>query len=317
MLVGSLLSFPNGEGVVANESKKAFLKQLAERYGSLCKLERSQSLYEIAGGDVRIYIRYSKVHSGNRTFYGLREEDLRRLEGHPSLICFLWNGQAEPLLIPFSDYEDVFKSTSPAKDGQYKAQVYLEHDVTELYIARAGRFNVEGHFGWTELETLIDSASLETVPELSHSQVQTLLGAIGHIKDYDIWVPRNDRAKLDWSLAGQFKCRDTPPYGFEQVQSVLQQIDVIWIKRGSSELRALFEVEHSTPVYSGLLRFNDIHLLAPNLHPRFTVVANHTRRSLFVRQVNRPTFQVSGLSGLCTFLEYANVFGWYNRIRPK
>ena len=160
---------------MANEPKTAFLKELAERYGSLRKLGRSQSLFEIGDGAARVYIRYSKVHGENRTFYGLREQDLQELEGRPSLICFLWNGQTEPLLVPFSEYEEVFQSTSPAGDGQYKAQVYLQDDGTELYIAKAGRFNVEGHFGWGEMEALIDSARLGTVPEFSHSQMQTLL----------------------------------------------------------------------------------------------------------------------------------------------
>jgi hypothetical protein len=302
---------------MANKTKTAFLRELAERYGSLRKLDRSQSLYEIGDGAARVYIRYSKVHSGARTFYGLREEDLQKLEGHPSIICFLWNGQTEPLLVPFSEYEDVFQSTSPAGDGQYKAQVYLQDDGTELYIAKAGRFNVEGHFGWSELEALVDSASLGTVPDFSHSQMQTLLGAIGAVKGYDIWIPQSDRVKLDWSLTAHFECRDVPPYGFEPVESILQEVDVIWTPRGSSEMKALFEVEHSTPIYSGLLRFNDIHLVAPNLRPRFSIVANDTRRSLFVRQVNRPTFRMSGLSELCTFLEYINVFGWYNRIKNQ
>ena len=302
---------------MANETKTAFLKELNERYGSLRKLGRSQSLFEIGDGVARIYIRYSKVHSENRTFYGLREEDLQELEGHPSLVCFLWNDQVEPLLVPFSEYEDVFQSTSPAGDGQYKAQVYLQDDGTELYIAKAGRFNVEGHFGWGELEALVDSARLGTVPEFSHSQMQTFLGAIGAAKSYDIWIPPSDRVKLDWSVADRFGCCDVLPYGFELVKGILQEVDVIWIQRGSSELRALFEVEHSTPIYSGLLRFNDVHLVAPRLHPRFSIVANDTRRSLFVRQLNRPTFQMSGLGKLCTFLEYVNVFGWYNRIKAK
>jgi hypothetical protein len=70
---------------VTNKTKGEFLETLTNRYGgSLRKLDRSQSLYEMGGGVVRIYIRYSKVHPGNRTFYGLREEDLQRLEGHPS-----------------------------------------------------------------------------------------------------------------------------------------------------------------------------------------------------------------------------------------
>jgi len=303
---------------VATETKKAFLKELAERYGgSLRKLKRSRSLYEIGDGVVRIYIRYSRVHDKTRTFYGLREEDLQRLEGHPSILCFLWEGQSEPLLVPFSEYEDVFQSTSPAGDGQYKAQVYLQDEGAELYIARAGRFNVEGHFGWSELEALIDSTSLETVPEFSHSQMQTLLGGIGAVKGYDVWIPQGDRGKLDWSLTACFECRDVLPYGFETVESILQEVDVLWLHKGSSQLRALFEVEHSTPIYSGLLRFNDIHLVVPGLRPRFSIVSNDARRSLFVRQLRRPTFQVSGLSELCTFLEYTNVFGWHKRVQSQ
>jgi hypothetical protein len=303
---------------VANKTKTAFLKELNDRYGSsLRKLDRSQSLYEIGDGAVRIYIRYSRVHSEARTFYGLRDEDLQRLEGHPSLLCFLWDNQSEPLLVPFSEYEDVFQSTSPARDGQYKAQVYLQDEGTELYVVRAGRFNVEGHFGWNELDALVDTSRLEAVPEFSHSQMQTLLGGIGIVKGYDVWIPQNDRGKLDWSISTRFKCRNVIPYGFDSVENILQEVDVIWIRKGSNQLRALFEVEHSTPIYSGLLRFNDIHLVAPDLRPRFSIVADGARRSLFVRQLKRPTFQVSGLSKLCTFLEYANVFGWHQRIQAK
>lgn len=300
---------------MANETKTAFLQGLTRRYGSLRKLDRSQSLFEIGDGAARVYVRYSRVHPRNRTFYGLRAEDLLQLEGYPSLVCFLWDSQSEPLLVPYSEYEEVFQSTSPASDGQYKAQVFLQDDATELYIAQAGRFNVEGHLGWGQLENVINSARLGTVPEFSHSQIQTILGAIGAAKAYDVWIPANDRTKLDWSISVPFQCRHSLPYGFESVESILQQVDVIWVQKGSNELRALFEVEHSTPIYSALLRFNDIHLVAPRLNPRFSVVSNDARRSLFVRQLNRPTFQISGLSKLCTFLEYPNVFGWFNRIK--
>ncbi len=300
---------------MSNETRTAFLEQLKDRYGPVRKLGRSQSLYEIANGAARVYIRYSKVHNRNSTFYGLREEDLHKLEGCPSVICLLWDKQKEPLLVPFSEYEDVFQSVSPAGDGQYKARVYLQNDATEIYIARAGRFNVEAHFGWDELDALIHSASLGPVPEFSHSQIQTLLGAIGATKSYDIWIPSGDRIRLDWSIANRFECREVLPYGYEPIREILQEVDVVWIQKGSSQMRSLFEVEHSTPIYSGLLRFNDIHLTAPTLRPSFSIVANDARRSVFVRQLSRPTFQTSGLSRLCTFLEYVNVFGWYNRIQ--
>jgi hypothetical protein len=305
----------NGGHAMANLTKADFLKDLSQRYGAIRKLEGSLSLYEIGNGAARIYIRYSKVHSKNQTFYGLRKEDLRQLEGYAAAICFLWDDQEEPLSVPFSEYEEVFQSTTPASDGQYKSQVYLKDAGTELYIAGAGRFNVDAYFGWDGLDSIVNPAQLDLIPDFSHPQIQTLLGSIGTAKGYDIWIPQNDRPKLEWSLASKFTCRDALPYGFESVVHILQEIDVIWIERGSSNLRALFEVEHSTPIYSGLLRFNDIHLVSPGIHPRFSIVANDARRTLFVKQINRPTFRASGLGELCTFLEYVDVARWHNRIK--
>jgi hypothetical protein len=298
-----------------NQIKANFLKTVTDRYGPLHRLDRSKSLYEVGNGAARLYIRYSRLHGGCETFYGLRKEDLDRLEGHHSVICFLWDNQDEPLLVPFAEYEDLFQSMSPNSDGQYKTQVYLNSDGIELYIARAGRFNVEGHMGLDGLDALVDSSRVRNMPELSHTQVQTFLGAIGSIKGHDIWIPQSDRNRLDWSLTGQFECRERLPYGLESVQGVLQEVDVVWIHKGTGQLSALFEVEHSTPIYSGLLRFNDIHLVATNLRPRFYIVANDARHSLFVRQLNRPTFQMSGLPELCTFLEYVNVYAWYSRVK--
>jgi len=299
---------------MANLIKASFLEELSKRYGHIRKLENTKSLFEVGEGSARVYIRYSKVHTRNQTFYGLRQEDLQRLEGFPSVICFLWDNQKEPLLIPFSDYEEVFRSISPASDGQYKAAVFLE-DVTEFYVAGAGRFNVEDKFGLDKLDAIIDDAKLKPLQDFSHSQIQTFLGAIGSLRGYDVWVPQSDRSKIDWSLTNRFDFRDWLPPEFSNVQDILQEIDVIWLERGSNKIRALYEVEHSTPIYSGLLRFNDVHLIAPNLKPRFSIVSNDIRRSLFVRQIKRPTFQVSGLSELCTFFEYVNVVGWFNRVK--
>jgi len=79
------------------------------------------------------------------------------------------------------------------------------------------------------------------------------------------------------------------------------------------KIEGLYEVEHSTPVYSGLLRFNDILLTDPRVS-RFSIVPNDVRRDVFSRQLFRPTFKKSGLAELCSFLEYANVFAWHGRL---
>ena len=296
-----------------SEVKAQFLSALKARFTDVRKLENSRSLFEIRNDAARIYIRYSKMHKDGRTFFGLRKTDLRVLEGHAAFICFLWDDQKEPLLLPYADYEDIFNALQPADDGQYKIQVYCR-DATELYIATAGRFNVDANFGWLELERVAEKGRSMDIPNLTHAQVQTLLGAIGLLKGYDLWIPQCDRERLDWSMARRFQCRERVPEGYKKAQEILEQVDVVWIARGGNALRALYEVEHSTTIYSGLLRFNDVRLTSQKIE-RFAIVANEERRSVFSRQLNRPTFQASGLNETCAFLEYQDVYQWYQRLQ--
>jgi hypothetical protein len=296
---------------VSGSAKTDFLAELSSRYGPVSKLPNTQSLFDVGNGVCRVYTRYSRLHERSQTFFGLRREDLRQLEGRKAFIGFLWDGQRDPLLIPFGHFEEVFAECQPALDGQFKVQVYPREDATVLYIAKAGRFNVDGYYGWLHLDQAMQG--VHPHPVLSHAQVQTLLGAIGAAKNYEVWVPASDRPAMDWSLTHRYPLADRLPPAFERVQSIAQEIDVIWLKRGEAGLAAVYEVEHSTPIYSGLLRLNDVRLTNPQID-RLTIVSNELRRAAFVRQLNRPTFQASSLTSVCTFLEYSEVFDWHRRI---
>jgi hypothetical protein len=299
---------------LSRKERDRFLAELGRSYGPISKLGHTQSLYELGSGTCRVYIRYSKLHPRSQTFFGLRREDLRQLEGHMAFLAFLWDGQPEPLLVPFAEFEEVFAETQPASDGQFKVQIYPREDATVLYVARAGRFNVDGYFGWLQLDAAMKGSRV--YPALSHAQVQTLLGAIGAAKQFDVWVPMNDRPRLDWSLTSRYRLVDELPPGFEAVEPILREIDVTWLRRGSASLAAVYEVEHSTPIYSGLLRLNDVRLTNPRID-RLTVVSNEPRRATFIRQLNRPTFHASSLSSVCTFLEYSEVYDWHRRLTSE
>ena len=296
-----------------NSHKFGILETLRERFGELHKLKGSESLFKVGDDAARIYFRYSKVHPGGRTFFGLREVDLRKLEGYNSFLCFLLDDGSPPLFVPYGDFEEVFRNAQTASDGQYKVQLISRQDGLELYVARQGRFNVEGYVGLEPIARSLNADLLRQAQSLTHTQVQTLLAGIGNFKNYGVYVPEHDAGGMDWALTQRFALRGSIPSGFEQVKGILSEIDVVWIARGGEAIEGLFEVEHSTTVYSGLLRFNDVLLTDPKVS-RFSIVSNEARRALFSRQLFRPTFRKSGLAELTSFLEYSNVLDWHMRV---
>lgn len=294
--------------------KESILKQIITDFGAVEKIGSSDSLYQLQNSNIRIYFRYSKLHDRGTTFYGLRASDLKELEGYPSVICFLWNGQQEPVFIPGTFFEEILAGTNPASDGQYKAQIYIQNNTIEIYFPKIGKFNIEGYFGWSEIESLVQNSEGELIPDLGHSQIQSLLGAIGSKKNFDIFIPKYDRLKMDWNLVPEFQFREITQGMLNATEEIAQEIDVIWISRGSNQIQALFEVEHSTPIYSGLLRLNDILLTNMSITSTFSIVSNTIRNSAFSKQINRPTFRVSGLLDRCNFLDYQTVYKWQKRI---
>ena len=264
---------------MSNLIKSNFLIILKERIGNYRKLPNSLSLFEVGDGLCRIYTRYSKVHERNQAFYGIRKEDLKQLEGFNSFICFLADKQVEPIFVPYIDFEEIFNTLEPAADGQFKASIFFQDDGMELYLANSGRFNIEGYRGWNYLSERIDYSKMDDIPDLSHSQIQTLLGSIGNYKGFDIWIPPYDRNKLDWNYATKFECINNLPDRYYSIFDSIKEVDVLWMQRGSNQVKSLFEVEHSTPIYSGLLRFNDLHLTDNKLKPKYSIVSNDLRRS--------------------------------------
>jgi hypothetical protein len=62
-----------------NLHKANLLESLRDRFGELRKLSGSESLFTVGDDAAWLYVRYSKIHPGGRTFFGLRDADLRQL----------------------------------------------------------------------------------------------------------------------------------------------------------------------------------------------------------------------------------------------
>ncbi len=93
---------------------------------------------------------------------------------------------------------------------------------------------------------------------------------------------------------------------------IIENIDVLWLER-QTIVRA-FEVEHTTAIYSGLLRMADLVALVPNIALPMHIVAPEERREKVFREINRPVFHLmeGNLAKRCTFITYDSVLSLLN-----
>jgi hypothetical protein len=71
-------------------------------------------------------------------------------------------------------------------------------------------------------------------------------------------------------------------------------------------------VEHTTPVYSGILRMADLLALQPNMDIQLHVVAPESRREKVMSELRRPVFSLldrGPLADSCTYLGYDAIRG--------
>lgn len=69
------------------------------------------------------------------------------------------------------------------------------------------------------------------------------------------------------------------------------------------------EVEHTTAIYSGLLRMSDLVSMQPNIKIDLFMVAPDERRDKVAYEINRPTFArlKSPLPKICRFIPYSEL----------
>lgn len=138
-------------------------------------------------------------------------------------------------------------------------------------------------------------------------QIQALIAQIGQRIGLKIWIPKSDRTRvLDYWKPEADVLIDSLPLNYDETTiKTIEQIDVIWLKRRSI-VRA-FEVEHTTSIYSGILRMADLMALQPNINIHAHIVAPIERKGKVLDEITRPVFTLlekGPLSLSCTFISY-------------
>lgn len=147
----------------------------------------------------------------------------------------------------------------------------------------------------------------------THSEIQGKLRDIGIYEGYDVWVA--DRGTL-WQgePLGKNCLTDLPVVAPDRTRTLMKNIDVIWFRSGAGHPVRFFEIEHSTTVYSGLLRINDVTIDFP-IAEAFIVGDGEKTHRKFEREIRRRTFEDSGLNDVTKFLDYDAVRETWQRYK--
>lgn len=162
----------------------------------------------------------------------------------------------------------------------------------------------------TDGSSAVDAASLVAEEIRESMQIQALLAKIGTQMGFSIWLPKADRSRVlkAWTPEPG-ELLDSLPLGYNSsTTKTIEQIDVIWLRRRS--IARAFEVEHTTSIYSGLLRMADLIALQPDINVKLHIVASDEREHKVLEEINRPVFAMlerRPLRDLCTFLSYDHI----------
>jgi hypothetical protein len=134
--------------------------------------------------------------------------------------------------------------------------------------------------------------------------MQWKLLRLGQKAGSKVWIPRNDQSRIKKEYQfNNFESEFTA--GIDTPSKYVENIDVVW--KEEFRIDAAFEVEHTTSIYSGLLRFSDLKIIAPNSNYPLFIVAPKSKRNRLLDQIKRPTFRKIEFEKKVRYLSYEAV----------
>lgn len=127
----------------------------------------------------------------------------------------------------------------------------------------------------------------------THTEIQGWLRDLGRALGYAVWIAANDRSRAYGGGKLGDGCLDALPAPIAAAPGAdaVRLIDVLWLDPTQGRVVAAYEVEHSTSIYSGIVRMLDLALGgdAHALEGMFLVAPNGREDEVRV-QLARPAF---------------------------
>lgn len=131
----------------------------------------------------------------------------------------------------------------------------------------------------------------------THAEIQGWLRDLGRELGFQVWVAANDRGRVYAGGRLGDGCLETlpEPLAGGPGGDAVRLIDVLWLGTGTAHVAAAFEVEHTTSIYSGIVRLLDLALgAAAKSAQGLFLVAPDNREAQVRAQLARPAFSRIG-----------------------
>jgi type II restriction enzyme len=144
-----------------------------------------------------------------------------------------------------------------------------------------------------------ESAAARTAAERAaqgdrtHTEIQGWLRDLGFALGFTVWIAANDRNRGFGTGRLCDGCLDVLPESIASAPGAdaVRLIDVLWLDAAGKRVTAAFEVEHTTSIYSGIVRLLDLALgAAEHSGEALFLVAPDDREGDVRSQLRRPAF---------------------------
>ncbi len=144
--------------------------------------------------------------------------------------------------------------------------------------------------------------------ELNHAYYQGLLIEIGNLKNYQTFIPSQDKNKnfLGKKLGDLASIKEFYKFSYDHIVQKAKTIDVSWFNPRKMPCW-LFEVEHSTDIQNSLLKFLELQ----DFFVEYFIVADDVRKKEYEYKISLNAF--IAIKKRVKFLGYEQLSEWHTK----
>ena len=143
--------------------------------------------------------------------------------------------------------------------------------------------------------------------KIDHSYYQGLLVEIGNLKNFETFIPYQDKNKkyLGRNLGDIVSIKKFYEFSYDYMIRKAQTVDVSWFNIRKMPV-CFFEVEYSTDIQKSLLKFNELQ----DFNSKFFIIADSARKNEFEDKVSLSSFLE--IKNRIKFMDFTRLSEWHS-----